>query len=164
MSISYPVSSGGGGTTIVSERAQYAIPATINTTFPIVVSGSTSSEQIVSLYVPPTYLYQMSGSYSLVVIGHITGSSGVTGSLEIQTDTETYNASLMEYDPFNIGGSNPMSVKFSGSSSGYTLLNYPLDFGDETINSRGVSQPIMFSGSVSDYTASIYGIYLSPTQ
>lgn len=161
MSISYPVSSGGGGTIVVSERAQYAIPATINTTFPIVISGSTSPEQITSLFIPPTYLYQMSGTYSVVVVGYITGVSGVTGNLEIQ-GMETYNAPLTEYNPFG-GGNSAMSVRFSGSSSGYTLLSYPLNFGNETITSRGVSQPVMFSGSASNYTASIYGIYFSPT-
>lgn len=159
MSISYPVSSGGGGTTVISQRSQYAIPATVNTTFPIVISGSTSPEQITSIFLPPTYLYQMSGSYSLVVVGYITGASGVTGNLEIQ-GMESYNAPLTKYAPFGSGDSI-MGVRFSGSTSGYELINYPINIGPG--NDYGASVPVMFSGSVSDYTASIYGIYLSPT-
>lgn len=156
MSISYPVSSGGGGTTIVSERAQYAIPATIGTTFPIVISGSTSPEQIATLFIPPTYLYQMSGSYSLVVIGEITGDSGVTGSLQVDA-AETYTAKLTAYDPLGAGNS-AMGVRLSGSTQGYDLINYPLNIGADF----GASLPINFSGSVSNYTASIYSAYLSP--
>lgn len=160
MSISYPVSSGGGGgTTIISERAQYAIPATINTTFPIVVSGSTSPEQIATLFVPPTYLYQMSGSYSLVAVGYISGTSGVTGNLEVPA-YETFNAPITMYDPTETGNYSAMGIRFSGSTAGYNFINYPLDLGPG--NDYGVSLSIMFSGSVSDYTASIYGIYLSP--
>jgi hypothetical protein len=159
MSISYPVSSGGGGgTTIISERAQYAIPATINTTFPIVVSGSTTSQEIATIFIPPTYLYQMSGSYSLVAVGYITGASGVTGSLEV-AGFETFNAPITMYDPTETGNS-AMGIRFSGSTGGYTFINYPLDLGPG--NDYGVSIPVMFSGSVSNYTASIYGIYLSP--
>jgi hypothetical protein len=156
MSISYPASSGVGGTTIVSERAQYAIPATINTTFPIVVSGSTSPEQIATIFIPPTYLYQMSGSYSLVAVGYITGASGVTGNLEVPA-AETFNAPITMYDPVAAGNS-AMGIKFSASIDGYNFMNYPLDIGAD----YGVSLPVMFSGSVSNYTASIYGIYLSP--
>ena len=158
MSISYPVSSGGGGTTIVSERAQYAIPATINTTFPIVISGSTSSGQIATLFIPPTYLYQMSGSYSLVVVGEIAGAAGVTGSLRAE-GTETYTAKLTAYDPLGAGNS-AMGVRLSGSTQGYDFINYPLNIGADF----GASLPIEFSGSVSNYTASIYSIHLSPTQ
>lgn len=157
MSISYPASSG-GGTTVISERSQYAIPATVNTTFPIIISGSTSPEQITSLFLPPTYLYQMSGSYSVVVVGYITGASGITGNLEIQ-GMETYNAPLTEYAPF--GGNSVSAIRFSGSTSGYNLISYPLNLGPG--NNYGASVPVMFSGSVSNYTASIYGIYLSPT-
>jgi len=159
MSISYPVSSGGGGgTTIISERAQYAIPATINTTFPIVVSGSTTSQEIATIFIPPTYLYQMSGSYSLVAVGYITGASGVTGNLEVAA-VETFNAPLTMYDPVGAGNS-AMGIRFSGSTEGYDFIGYPLDIGPG--NDYGASLPVMFSGSVSNYTASIYGIYLSP--
>jgi len=159
MSISYPVSSGGSSTIVVSERAQYAIPATINTTFPIVISGSTSPQEIATIFVPPTYLYQMSGSYSLVAVGYITGASGVTGNLEVAT-FETYNAPITMYDPTETGNS-AMGIRFSGSTEGYNFINYPLDIGPG--NDFGASLPVMFSGSVSNYTASIYGIYLSPT-
>jgi hypothetical protein len=158
MSISYPVSSGGGGTTVISQRAQYAIPATINTTFPVVVSGTTTPTEIATFFLPPTFLYQMSGSYTVVAVGYITGASGVTGSLELVGD-EITNAFLTEYDPLGAGNS-AMGIKFSGSS-GYFSVNYPLNLGPGA--DYGASLPITFSGSVSNYTASIYGIYLSPT-
>lgn len=158
MSISYPASTTGGGTTIVSERAQYAIPATINTTFPIVISGSTSPQQIATIFLPPTYLYQMSGSYSLVVVGQITGSAGVTGSLQVEANT-IFNAPITMYDPIAAGNS-AMGIRFSSSAEGYTLANYPFDLGPG--NDFGVSLPVNFSGSASSYTASIYSINLSP--
>lgn len=155
MSIIYP--SPAGGTTVVSERSQYAIPATVDATFPIVISGSTSPSQIATLFIPPTFLYQMSGSYNVVAVGYITGSSGITGSLEIQ-GMDTYNAFLIKYSPFGMGDS-VMGIRFSGSTE-YLSLNYPLNLPGADY---GVSIPINFSGSISDYTASIYGIYFSPT-
>jgi len=155
MSISYPIPSGGGGTVIISQRAQYAIPATINTNFPIVVSGATTPTEIATIFVPPTYLYQMSGSYNLIAIGYITGASGITGSLEI-TSYDTHNVFLTEYAP--LGDNSAMALRFTGSSD-YFTLNYPLNIGAD----YGASLPVMFSGSVSNYTASIYGFYLSPT-
>ena len=158
MSISYPISSGGGSTVVISERSQYAIPATVGTTFPIVISSSTTPTQIATLFIPPTFLYQMSGSYRAVVVGYITGASGVTGSLEVQ-GMETYNAFLTEYDPLGAGNS-VMGIRFSGSTD-YLSINYPLNFGPGV--DYGASIPVNFSGSVSNYTASIYGIYLSPT-
>lgn len=159
MSISYPVSSGGGGTIVVNERAQYAIPAAINTTFPIVISGSTTPEQIATVFIPPTYLYQMSGNYSLVVVGEITGAAGVTGSLQVEA-SETYTAELTAYDPVGAGNS-AMGVRLSGSTQGYDFIDYPLSIPNADF---GVSLAVMFSGSVSNYTASIYSLYFGPTQ
>lgn len=141
-------------------RSQYAIPATINTTFPIIISGSTSPQQIATIFVPPTFLYQMSGSYSLTAIGIITGAAGVTGSLEGNGPDGPAKVFLTQRDPFVMGINSAMADRFSGSS-GYLEIRYPII--DEPLM-LGVSLPVMFSGSVSDYTASIYGIYFSPNE
>lgn len=153
MSISYPaIAPATTNNTSTSARPQYAFNAVVGSTYPIIISGSTESLEAATLFAPPQELYKTSGSYSLFVVGKISGSN-ITGSLEIDTGPGG------KYNAFLSASSNAIiASKFSGSD-GY----FNVQFSSEQIGINGVSLPLTFSGSASNYTASIYGIYFSPT-
>ena len=145
MSITYPNSS-----TSNAARAQYSFDASVGSVYPIIISGSTTSEEVATLFAPPQELYKTNGTYNVFAVGKIVGSN-ITGSLEI-------DLGMMggKYNAFFTGSSNAvLAVKFSGS---YGIF----DVNFEQVSSNGTSLPVYFSGSASNYTASIYGIYFSP--
>ncbi len=81
MPISYPNSSGITVTTTVAKNAPPYFPATINTTFPFSVTG-TSPVEVGTFFLPSDFLYNLSGSsYYLTVVAFVTGASDATGSL-----------------------------------------------------------------------------------
>ena len=151
MSIVYPspTSTGGGAAT----RTQYTFNPTINTTFPITVTGSTDPLQIATIHFAPQFLYQTSGDYYLSVVGYITSSasgSNITGTLSIPFG---WTAELK----IRNNNSNVRTEKFV--QDGEPVL---WNFAPENMGDYGFQIPVYFSGSTSDYTASVYGIYFSP--
>lgn len=148
MPISYPPQQTSAGV-----RPQYTIPATIGTTFPVVISGTTSPTTAATMFIPPTYLYQTSGSYFITVIADFTSSTGATATLDFSALNTS--ASFSTFAPF--GPALPRTYKFAGNS-GVTQLDF-----SQVPLTDGVGIPITLSGSTTDYTASIYGIYYSPT-
>lgn len=156
MSIYYPSSTGGQQTITVSgSRSQYAIPSALES-FPIVISGSTSPTQICTLFVPPTYLYQMSGAYGISVVCYYTSSNSSTFKIEFQGGPSVFTGSLSNYAPF--GQASTRAIRLSDEIGSYTIIQ---DISQLPVTD-GVSIPIMGSGSTTDYTASFYGVYLSP--
>jgi hypothetical protein len=167
MPISYPNSSGVAvtTTTTVAKIVPPYFPATINTTFPFSVTG-TSPVEVGTFFLPSDFLYNLSGSsYYLTVVAFVTGASDATGSLVLAKNLLDVPVDITYYTPAGPGG--PIGPFYTGykaydPSQGnidftYTFGKNPGDSGYYPV----LSAPIELSCSAANVTCSVLSIYFS---
>jgi hypothetical protein len=165
MPISYPNSSGITVTTTVANNAPPYFPATINTTFPFSVTG-TSPVQVGTFFLPNDFLYNLSGSsYYLTVVAFVTGASNATGSLVLAKNLLDIPIDITYYTPDTPGG--PVGPFYNG----YKAFNdsnkdskFVYTFGKISGQSGyypTLSAPIELSCSAANVTCSVLSIYFS---
>lgn len=146
MPISYPntqQSTGGNSST-----NPYVLEVIVTDNLPITVSGTTTQKLATYFFVPPNSVYKSEETqYYLGIVSYITGSNtALTASFKMQTDQNYYSTTY--YDNFAY-------TRFADASNNLLTVNL------SQVGPTGLALPLYISGT-SDFTASIYKLYLSP--
>lgn len=165
MSISYPNSSGVNVTTTAAKIAPPYFPATINTTFPFSVTG-TSPVEVGTFSLPSDFLYSLSGSnYYLTVLAFVTGAADATGSLILAPNLLDIPVDITYYTPSSPGG--PLGPFYNGYKAydpSQGNIDFVYTFGKNPGDSGyfpPLSAPIQLSCSAANVSCSVLAIYFS---
>lgn len=163
MPISYPSSAGASVnvTTTANKIAPSSFAATINTTFPINITG-TSPTEVGTFFLPYDFLYGLSGSaYYVTVVGFVTGATNATASVVLAKNVLDIPVDLTYHAP---AGPTPFYSVYKGYDPGAGNIDFVYTFGLNPGDSGyfpALSAPIEISCSAANVSCSILSINFS---